>query len=99
MSLRWMGSAGPAWGVFFGASLPVAVSTTRSPGQPPYHQRVQQSLGDLTQLPQGGVALQGQGQPLCSLVTDLVVPEVQLPQGGVDGQALTEGGKGIFPCA
>lgn len=60
---------------------------------------VQQNSGDLTQLLEGGVALQGQGQFLCSLVTDLVVSEVQLPQGTIGCQTPTEGGKGIFPRA
>lgn len=44
---------------------------------------VRQNSGDLTQLLESGVSLQGQGQFLCPLVTDLVVPEVQLPQGAV----------------
>lgn len=60
---------------------------------------VQQGSGDLTQLLEGAVALQGQGQLLCSLVTDLVVSEVQLPQGAIGCQTPTEGGKGIFPRA
>lgn len=59
----------------------------------------QQDSGGLTQLLEGGIALQGQGQLLCSLVTDLVVSEVQLPQGAIGRQTPTEGGKGIFPCA
>lgn len=48
---------------------------------------------------EGTVALQGQGQLLCSLVTDLVVSEVQLPQAAIGCQPPTEGGKGILPHA
>lgn len=53
----------------------------------------------LTQLLEDGVALQGQGQLLRALVADLVVAEVQLPQGDVACQGPAESGEGIFPRA
>lgn len=55
--------------------------------------------GSLTQLLEAGIALQGQGQLLSTLVVDLVVAEVQLPQGAIGRQGPTEGGKGFIPCA
>lgn len=57
------------------------------------------SAEGLTQLLEGSIALQAQGQLLCPLVTDLVVAEVQVLQGAVGCQAPTQGGKGIFPRA
>ena len=55
--------------------------------------------GSLTQLLEAGIALQGQGQFLGTLVVDLVVAEVQLPQGAIGRQGPAEGGKGFVPCA
>ena len=51
----------------------------------------------LTQLLEAGIARQGQGQLLCALVADLVVAEIQLPQGPVVRQGPAEGGEGVFP--
>lgn len=45
------------------------------------------------------MALQHQGQLLGALVADLVVAQVQLPQGAVARQSPAEGGKGVFPRA
>lgn len=55
-----------------------------------------QSRG-LTQLLEAGIACQGQGQLLCALVADLVVAEVQLPQGTIARQGPAEGGESVFP--
>lgn len=55
--------------------------------------------GGLTQLLEAGVTGQGQGQLLCTLVADLVVTEVKLPEGAIACQGPAEGGKGIFPRA
>lgn len=57
------------------------------------------SAGSLTQLLEAGIALQGQGQLLGAFVVDLVVAEVQLPQGAIGRQGPAKGGKGFIPCA
>lgn len=51
------------------------------------------------QLLEAGIALQGQGQLLGAFVVDLVVAEVQLPQGAIGRQGPAKGGKGFIPCA
>ncbi|KAK2112394.1 hypothetical protein P7K49_012141 [Saguinus oedipus] len=74
MECTWWRGSWPGWSP--SPSLPRAQAVSEGRGSPRHP-------GGLTQLLEGGIALQGQGQLLGALVTDLVVAEVQLLQRAI----------------